>query len=92
MVSYMSGAREAEPSGPPHSPGASELSAKELAWVEADNSLRTRAAALASTSGRDADDLYRTLKNLARSPAERLRLGLRHGRLHPDRRRATPPT
>jgi hypothetical protein len=32
-------------------------------------------------TGRDEDDLYRTLRQLERTPSERLELGLRHGRL-----------
>jgi hypothetical protein len=56
------------------------------AWVEEDDALRARARALAAKLDRDEEGIYRTLKNLLRSPGERLRLGLRHGRLHPDRR------
>lgn len=56
------------------------------AWVERDDALRARAKLLAQRLGRDEEGIYRTLKNLQRSPGERLRLGLRHGRLHPDRR------
>ena len=56
------------------------------AWVQRDDALRARARPLAIKLGRDEEGIYRTLKNFQRSPAERLRLGLRHGRLHPDYR------
>jgi hypothetical protein len=55
-------------------------------WVRRDDGLRARARHLAGTLGRDEEGIYRTLKNLQRSPSERLQLGLRHARLHPDRR------
>jgi hypothetical protein len=77
----------------PASPASAEavgLSAEERAWVERDQALRAEAARIAERIERDPEDIYRTLKQLARAPAERLRLGLRHGRLHPDRRRAPP--
>lgn len=50
-------------------------------WTAHDDDLRVRAARLAKLTGRDADDLYRTLKHLERSPSQRLALGLRHARL-----------
>jgi hypothetical protein len=56
------------------------------AWVRRDDALRERARILAAKLGRDEEGIYRTLKNLQRTPSERLRLGLRHARLHPDRR------
>jgi hypothetical protein len=56
------------------------------AWVQCDDALRARARDLAATLGRDEEGIYRTLKNLQRSPSARLNLGLRHARLHPDRR------
>ncbi len=56
------------------------------AWVKRDDVLRARARVLAEKLGRDEKGIYRTLKNLQRSPSERLRLGLRHAKLHPDRR------
>jgi hypothetical protein len=56
------------------------------AWVHRDDALRERARVLAAKLGRDEEGIYRTLKNLQRTPSERLRLGLRHARLHPDRR------
>jgi hypothetical protein len=55
-------------------------------WVRRDDALRERAHHLAVTLGRDEEGIYRTLKNLQRSPSERLQLGLRHARLHPDHR------
>ena len=72
----------------PSSAEPSELSPEESAWVERDQALRSEAARIAARIARDPEDIYRTLKQLARTPTERLRLGLRHGRLHPDRRRA----
>ncbi len=64
-----------------------ERDAAELeAWVRRDDALRARAHALAIQLGRDEEGIFRTLKNFQRSPSERLRLGLRHGRLHPDHR------
>ena len=56
------------------------------AWVQRDDALRARARVLAVRLGRDEEGIYRTLKNLLRSPSARLRLGLRHARLHPDHR------
>jgi hypothetical protein len=55
-------------------------------WTRRDDVLRARAHDLAVKLGRDEEGIYRTLKNLLRSPSERLRLGLRHARLHPDHR------
>jgi hypothetical protein len=56
------------------------------AWVLRDDALRARARVLAAKLGRDEEGIYRTLRNFQRSAGERLRLGLRHGRLHPDHR------
>ena len=53
----------------------------EREWIEHDDALRRRARELARTTGRDEDDLYRTLRHLERTPSERLELGLRHARL-----------
>ena len=50
-------------------------------WIEKDDALRARACSLADLTGRDAEDLYKTLKQLARTPSARLELGLRHARL-----------
>lgn len=55
-------------------------------WVRRDDALRARVRELAAKLGRDEEGIYRTLKNLQRSPSARLRLGLRHARLHPDHR------
>ena len=62
------------------------MSATDREWLERDDALRARARVLAAKLQRDEEGIYRTLKNFLRSPGERLRLGLRHGRLHPDRR------
>lgn len=59
------------------------LSAEDQAWIAHDDELRARAAKLAEATGRNADDLYRTMKNMERTPGERLALGLKHARLHP---------
>ena len=37
----------------------------ELAWVAADTALRAKAAGLAAELGRDAEDIYKTLRHLA---------------------------
>ena len=63
-----------------------EISPAELQWVLEDNELRARARAFARKHGRDEEGIYRTMKNLRRTPAERLRIGLLHGRLRPDPR------
>ena len=60
-----------------------DLARADRDWLEHDLALRAKAAALAAETGRDVEDLYRTLKHLERTPAERLALGLRHARLHP---------
>ena len=68
-------------------PSNDDTSAEDLqTWVVRDDALRARAHRLAVELGRDEEGIYRTLKNLQRSPSARLRLGLRHARLHPDRR------
>jgi GNAT superfamily N-acetyltransferase len=68
-------------------PSNDDTSAEDLQrWVVRDDALRARAHRLAVELGRDEEGIYRTLKNLQRSPSARLRLGLRHARLHPDRR------
>jgi hypothetical protein len=63
-----------------------DLTFEELAWVLRDNELGDRARAFAAKHGRDEESIYRTMKNLRRSPAERLGIGLMHGRLCPDPR------
>lgn len=62
------------------------LEDKQRAWVLDDLRLRAVAAAFAARHNRDEKGIYRTLQNLRRSPEQRLALGLRHARLHPDRR------
>jgi hypothetical protein len=51
------------------------------AWIAQDDELRARARRLAEKHGRDPDDLSKALRQLERSPSERLALGLRLGRL-----------
>src|SRR5690606_16278202 len=58
-----------------------QLPPEQRAWVEADLALRTRARDLAARLGLDEGDVYHQLKQLRRSPSERLRMGLGHGRL-----------
>ena len=53
----------------------------ERAWIDHDDELRKRAGEIAASTGRDAEDIYKTLKQLERTPTERLELGLRHARL-----------
>ena len=68
-------------------PSNDDTSAEDLqTWVVRDDALRARAHRLAVELGRDEEGIYRTLKNIQRSPSARLRLGLRHARLDPDRR------
>lgn len=57
------------------------LSAEQRAWVLADLALRSDANVLAAKLNLDAGDVYHQLKQLRRTPSERLRLGLAHGRL-----------
>lgn len=52
-------------------------------WLEDDLQLRRRAARLADELLLDQSDVYHQLKQLRRSPTERLRLGLSHGRSRP---------
>ena len=53
----------------------------ERAWIEHDDALRARAREIAASTGRDPEDIYKTLKQLERTPTARLELGLRHARL-----------
>jgi hypothetical protein len=57
------------------------LSPSERAQAEAELALRARAAKIASDLSLDARDVYHVLRSLQRSPSERLRRGLAHGRL-----------
>jgi hypothetical protein len=59
------------------------LSSEEQAWIARDNAFRQRAKAIAEQNpGVDADGIYRVLRNLEKTPTERLRAALYHGRLH----------
>jgi hypothetical protein len=60
-----------------------ELTPGERAWLAADERLRERARQLAARLGLDEGDVYHQLKQLARTPTERLRRGLAHGRRRP---------
>jgi hypothetical protein len=57
------------------------LSPEHRAQAEATLALRERANALAAEFGCDPGDVFHQLQQFARSPAERLRMGLAHGRL-----------
>ncbi len=65
----------------------SGLSEPERRWAEHDLALRERAALIAADLALDARDVYHVLRSLERTPSERLRRGLSHGRiglrLHP---------
>jgi hypothetical protein len=61
---------------------AAELSQEQRAWIERDEAHWRRAGEIASRHpGMDAGGVYRALKNLEKSPSERLRAALQHGRL-----------
>ena len=69
---------------PRHAPRMTEaLSPADRAWIAKDDELRRLAGDIAQRFGRDAGDIYHTLVQLQRSPAERLERGLRHARIHP---------
>jgi hypothetical protein len=53
-----------------------QLTGEQRAWVAADLQLRARANQLAAKLGLDGSDVYHQLKQLARSPSERLARGL----------------
>jgi len=58
------------------------LTAEERAWVARDEAHRKKALALAERNpGVDVDGIYRVLRNLEKTPTERLRAALYHGRL-----------
>lgn len=63
------------------------LEAHERAWAEDQLALRARAQRLAEKLGLDPDEVFVILRQLRRSPAERLKIGLRHGRLAAPHRR-----
>ncbi|MBM4361216.1 MAG: hypothetical protein FJ104_00950 [Deltaproteobacteria bacterium] len=68
-------------SSPPGQPAPSELDPEQRAWLEADEALWRRAHRIcASHPELDVGDVYHTLRNLLRTPSERLRRGLRDGR------------
>ena len=56
------------------------LTPAELEWLTADEALWRRAHRIVFENPElDPSDVYHTLRNLQRSPGERLRRGLRHG-------------
>jgi hypothetical protein len=60
-----------------------QLTPAQRQWLEEDLRLRRRAASLSRELLEDEGDVYHQLKQLRRSPTERLRLGLNHGRSRP---------
>jgi hypothetical protein len=64
------------------------LDAEQRRWLAEDLDRRALAQRLAAKLGLDEGEVYHQLKQLQRSPAERLRTGLAHGR---RRRRAAQP-
>lgn len=70
------------------------LTRDELAWLERDEGRWRRAHEIAARHpGMDVSGVYRVLRNLEKSPSERLRAALRHGRLfRTHARRAGGPT
>lgn len=59
-----------------------QLSAEERAWLVKDEQRWRRARRIATRHpGMDAGGIYRVLRNLEKTPAERLRAALEHGRL-----------
>jgi len=64
-----------------------DLTAAERDWIEADELRWRRAHEIAARNpGIDVGGVYHVLRNLERSPAERLRRGLAFARLGADRR------
>ena len=59
------------------------LTPGQRAWAEHDLELRQRAEDIAFRIDADTRDVYHLLRNLERSPTERLRRGLTHGRRRP---------
>ena len=58
------------------------LTADEQAWLVRDEQRWQRAHRIAAQHpGMDAGGVYRVLRNLEKTPAERLRAALQHGRL-----------
>ena len=67
---------------PVAAPSPESLTDVERAWLEADEARWRRARAIvAHTPGVDATGVYHVLRNLEKSPSERLRAALYHGRL-----------
>jgi hypothetical protein len=63
------------------------LTSEEQAWLEADERLWRRAHAIAARHpGMDVSGVYHVLRNLQRSPEERLSRGLAFARLGADGR------
>ena len=61
---------------------AESLTDAERAWLVRDEARWQRARAIAAGHpGMDAGGVYHVLRNLEKSPSERLRSALRHGRL-----------
>lgn len=60
-----------------------ELPAHLRLIAERNLALRERARLVAAVTGVDEGDAFHLLQQLARPPAERLRVGLAHGRLRP---------
>ncbi len=58
-----------------------QLTPEQRAWVQADLALRAQAREIAGRLQLDEGDVYHQLKQLRRTPSERLRQGLAHGRL-----------
>jgi len=58
-----------------------ELSPEDRAWLIADEKRWREAYAIAERSGVDASGVYRVLRNLEKTPTQRLRAALQHGRL-----------
>ena len=59
------------------------LSPEQRQWAEHDLVLRERAETIGARIGADTRDVYHLLRNLERSPTERLRRGITHGRRRP---------
>lgn len=61
---------------------ADDLSPEEQRWLERDEARWRKAHAIVEKYPHlDPSGVYHTLRNLERSPEERLRRGLRHGRI-----------
>lgn len=68
----------------------SDLTAAQKDWLEEDEHLWRRAYEIvARHDNLDVSGVYHTLVNFKRSPGERLRRGLSHGRLRPQHGRTS---